>query len=135
MKKIAVTLVALFLSLYTNAQEARQVELSDTLNFMTEYRQFAAFVVSQPSLSKPVADSLIARQDTLMHRYRVLKPQLSAQQVEEYNRLKGRYLRKMLSYRGERFSDGLQATGDTIVKTTNRVGKAVGGFIKGVLDK
>ena len=112
-----------------------QQQVSDTLRFMNDYRKFVSFVVSQPSLSKPVADSLIARQDTLMHQYRVIKPQLNDLQVEEYNRLKGRYTKKLLEYRGDRFTDSLEAAGDSISKTAGRAGKAVGGFFKGLFEQ
>ncbi len=112
-----------------------QQQVSDTLKFMTDYRKFVSFVVSQPSLTKPLADSLIARQDTLMHRYRTLKPKLNDNQVEEYNRLKGRYTNKMLEYRGDRFSDSLEATGDSISKAAGRAGKAIGGFFKGLFEQ
>ena len=111
-----------------------QQHVSDTLNFMNDYRKFVSFVVSQPSLTKPMADSLMARQDTLMHQYRALKPQLNDSQIEEYNRLKGRYTKKLLEYRGDRFTDGLEATGDSISKAAGRAGKAVGGFFKGLFD-
>ena len=111
-----------------------QQQVLDTLRFMNDYRKFVSFVVSQPSLTKSVADSLIARQDTLMHQYRSLKPRLNDSQVEEYNRLKGRYTKKMLEYRGDRFTDGLEATGDSISKAAGRVGKAVGGFFKGLFE-
>ena len=111
-----------------------QQQVSDTLRFMNDYRRFVSFVMSQPSLTKPVADSLIARQDTLMHQYRSLKPRLNDLQVEEYNRLKGRYTKKMLEYRGDRFTDGLEATGDSISKAAGRAGKAVGGFFKGLFE-
>jgi len=112
-----------------------QQQVSDTLKFMNDYRKFVSFVVSQPSLTRPVADSLIARQDTLMHRYRVIKPQLNDLQVEEYNRLKGRYTKKLLEYRGDRFTDSLEAAGDSISKTAGRAGKAVGGFFKGLFEQ
>ena len=112
-----------------------QQQVSDTLRFMNDYRKFVSFVVSQPSLTRPVADSLIARQDTLMHQYRVIKPQLNDLQVEEYNRLKGRYTKKLLEYRGDRFTDSLEAAGDSISKTAGRAGKAVGGFFKGLFEQ
>ena len=112
-----------------------QQQVSDTLRFMNDYRKFVSFVVSQPSLSKPLADSLIARQDTLMHQYRTLKPLLNDLQVEEYNRLKGRYTKKLLEYRGDRFTDSLEAAGDSISKTAGRAGKAVGGFFKGLFEQ
>jgi hypothetical protein len=111
-----------------------QQQVLDTLRFMNDYRKFVSFVVSQPSLTKPVADSLIARQDTLMHQYCSLKPRLNDSQVEEYNRLKGRYTKKLLEYRGDRFTDGLEATGDSISKAAGRAGKAVGGFFKGLFE-
>ena len=111
-----------------------QQHVLDTLNFMNDYRKFVSFVVSKPSLTKPLADSLMARQDTLMHQYRALKPQLNESQIEEYNRLKGRYTKKLLEYRGDRFTDGLEATGDSISKAAGRAGKAVGGFFKGLFD-
>ena len=112
-----------------------QQPVSDTLKFMNDYRKFVSFVVSKPSLSRPLADSLIARQDTLMHQYRVLKPQLNDLQVEEYNRLKGRYTKKLLEYRGDRFTDSLEAAGDSISKTAGRAGKAIGGFFKGLFEQ
>ena len=111
-----------------------QQQVSDTLKFMKDYRQFVSFVESRPSLTKPMADSLIARQDTLMHRYRILKPRLNDSQVEEYNRLKGRYTKKLLEYRGDRFTDSLEATGDSISKAAGRAGKAIGGFFKGLFE-
>ena len=132
MKKISITIIALMTLTVVNAQNTQK---NDTLQFMTAYRQFAAFVEKQPSLTKPVADSLIARQDTLMHLYRKVKPQLSNAQVEEYNNLKGRYTKKLLAYRGDRLGEGLEATGDSIAKATGRVGSAVGGFFKGLFSK
>jgi len=130
MKKVLIIFGMLLLMGKTYAQQ----HVSDTLNFMNDYRKFVSFVVSQPSLTKSMADSLIARQDTLMHQYRALKPQLNDSQVEEYNRLKGRYTKKLLEYRGDRFTDGLEATGDSISKAAGRAGKAVGGFFKGLFD-
>ena len=130
MKKVLIIFCMLLLMGKTYAQQ----HVSDTLNFMNDYRKFVSFVVSQPSLTKPLADSLMARQDTLMHQYRALKPQLNDSQIEEYNRLKGRYTKKLLEYRGDRFTDGLEATGDSISKAAGRAGKAVGGFFKGLFD-
>ena len=130
MKKILTIVSMLMLMGEAYAQQPG----SDTLKFMNDYRKFVSFVVSQPSLTKSMADSLIARQDTLMHQYRALKPQLNDSQVEEYNRLKGRYTKKLLEYRGDRFTDGLEATGDSISKAAGRAGKAVGGFFKGLFD-
>ena len=116
------------------AQKTQQAQ-NDTLQFMTAYRQFAAFVEKQPALTKPVADSLIVRQDSLMRQYRRIKPQLTGKQVEEYNTLKGRFTKKLLQYRGDRLGEGLEATGDSIAKATGRVGSAVGGFFKGLFSK
>ena len=130
MKKVLIIFGMLLLMSKTYAQQ----HVLDTLNFMNDYRKFVSFVVSQPSLTKPMADSLMARQDTLMHQYRALKPQLNDSQIEEYNRLKGRYTKKLLEYRGDRFTDGLEATGDSISKAAGRAGKAVGGFFKGLFD-
>ncbi len=130
MKKV---LIIFCMMLFIGEVHAQQ-QVSDTSRFMNDYRKFVSFVVSQPSLTKPVADSLIARQDTLMHQYRSLKPRLNDSQVEEYNRLKGRYTKKMLEYRGDRFTDGLEATGDSISKAAGRAGKAVGGFFKGLFE-
>ena len=131
MKKILI-----ILSLLTFISKAyAQQQVSDTLKFMNDYRKFVSFVVSQPLLTRPLADSLIARQDTLMHQYRILKPRLNDYQVEEYNRLKGRYTKKMLEYRGDRFSESLEATGDSISKAAGRAGKAVGGFFKGLFEQ
>ena len=130
MKKV---LIIFCMMLFIGEVHAQQ-QVSDTSRFMNDYRKFVSFVVSQPSLTKPVADSLIARQDTLMHQYRSLKPRLNDSQVEEYNRLKGRYTKKLLEYRGDRFTDGLEATGDSISKAAGRAGKAVGGFFKGLFE-
>ena len=130
MKKV---LIIFCMMLFIGEVHAQQ-QVLDTLRFMNDYRKFVSFVVSQPSLTKPVADSLIARQDTLMHQYRSLKPRLNDSQVEEYNRLKGRYTKKLLEYRGDRFTDGLEATGDSISKAAGRAGKAVGGFFKGLFE-
>ena len=129
MKKITITMMALMMLTTARAEK------NDTLQFMNAYRQFAAFVVAQPSLTKPLADSLIARQDTLMFQYRKIKPQLTDGQVEEYNTLKGRYTKKMLEYRGNRLGEGIDATGDSIAKATGRVGSAIGGFFKGLFKK
>jgi hypothetical protein len=129
MKKITITMMALMMLTTARAEK------NDTLQFMNAYRQFAAFVVAQPSLTKPLADSLIARQDTLMFQYRKIKPQLTDGQVEEYNTLKGRYTKKMLEYRGNRLGEGIEATGDSIAKATGRVGSAIGGFFKGLFKK
>ena len=131
MKKILIILSLLTFISKTYAQQ----QVSDTLKFMNDYRKFVSFVISQPSLTRPIADSLIARQDTLMHQYRQIKPQLDDSQVEEYNRLKGRYTKKLLEYRGDRFTDSLEAAGDSISKTAGRVGKAVGGFFKGMFER
>ncbi len=128
-KKTIATLTALFAVMTVSAQQP------DTLRFMNDYRQFVGFVTTKPALTKPVADSLIARQDALRRQYRKVKPMLTNAQVEEYNRLKGRYTKKMLEYRGNRVGDGLSATGDSIAKTTGRVGSAVGGFFKGLFNK
>ncbi len=108
---------------------------NDTLKFMTEYRQFAKYVSSCKTLTKQTADSLMARQDELMHWYRKIKPRLNDNQVEEYNRLKGRYTKKILEYRGNRLEDGIGATGDSIAKAAGRAGKAIGGFFKGIFEK
>ena len=131
MKKVIIMVSMLVFMGETYAQQ----QVSDTLKFMNDYRKFVSFVVSQPLLTRPLADSLIARQDTLMHQYRTLKPQLNDLQVEEYNRLKGRYTKKMLEYRGDRFSESLEATGDSISKAAGRAGKAVGGFFKGLFEQ
>lgn len=131
MKKILIIVTVLMFMGEAYAQQ----QTSDTLKFMNDYRKFVSFVISQPSLKKPLADSLIARQDTLMHQYRTLKPELNDLQVEEYNRLKGRYTKKLLEYRGDRFTDGLEATGDSISKAAGRAGKAVGGFFKGLFEQ
>lgn len=129
MKKSIVTLVALFTVLVANAQQ------SDTLRFMNSYRQFVTYVTAQPTFNKHLADSLIARQDTLVRQYRKVKPLLNNQQVEEYNKLKGRYTKKMIAYRGDRVGEGLEATGDSIASAAERVGSAVGGFFKGLFNK
>ena len=145
MKKITILILALC-ALNVNAQNAQKTQRiqssqqtqnakNDTLQFMTAYRQFAAFVEKQPTFTKSMADSLIVRQDSLMHQYRRIKPQLTGKQVEEYNTLKVRFTKKLLQYRGDRLGEGLEATGDSIAKATGRVGSAVGGFFKGLFSK
>lgn len=121
-------------TMMATAQTATQVSDADTARFMNDYRQFVKYIERTP-LNKQIVDSLAERQGELMQTYRALKPRLSDQQVEEYNRLKGRYSRYILEYRGEKVGEGLQATGDSIVKATGRVGKAVGGFFKGIFEK
>ena len=132
MKKLTLTIIALMMLTSVSAQNTQK---NDTLQFMTAYRQFAAFVEKQPTFTKTMADSLIARQDTLMKQYRQIKPQLTGKQVEEYNNLKGRYTKKLLEYRGDRFTDSLEAAGDSISKTAGRAGKAIGGFFKGLFEQ
>jgi hypothetical protein len=132
MKKIFLTIIAVMALTSANAQKTVK---NDTLQFMTAYRQFAACVEKQRVLTKPMADSLIARQDSLMKQYRKVKPLLTSKQVEEYNTLKGRFTKKLLQYRGDRLGEGLEATGDSIAKATGRVGSAVGGFFKGLFGK
>ncbi|MCR5270781.1 MAG: hypothetical protein K6D91_07165 [Prevotella sp.] len=129
MKKSIITLLALLAVMTASAQQP------DTLRFMNSYRQFVSYATTKPLLTKHVADSLIARQDSLRRQYRKVKPLLTNTQVEEYNRLKGRYTKKMLEYRSNRVGDGLSATGDSIANTAGRVGSAVGGFFKGLFNK
>ena len=83
MKKLTLTIIALMMLTSVSAQNTQK---NDTLQFMTAYRQFAAFVEKQPTFTKTMADSLIARQDTLMKQYRQIKPQLTGKQVEEWAR-------------------------------------------------
>lgn len=144
MKKLSVLMIALMAMTTVSAQNvknqqlaktANKIQQSDTLQFMTAYRQFAAYVASQPALTKTVVDSIKVRQDTLMHQYRKIKPQLTNAQVQEYNTLKGRYTKKLLTYRGNKIGEGLEATGDSIANAAERVGSAVGGFFKGVFKK
>ena len=112
-----------------------QEEKQDTAVFMNGCREFVNYVEGQAPLTKLTADSLIIYQDSIKERYRQIKPQLNDDQVGEYNRLMGRYTKRMLEYRGDRLSDGLQATGDSIAKTANRVGQQIGGFFKGLFNK
>ena len=63
MKKLTLTIIALMMLTSVSAQNTQK---NDTLQFMTAYRQFAAFVEKQPTFTKTMADSLIARQDTLI---------------------------------------------------------------------
>lgn len=116
------------------AVSARGAEQADTTRFMNECRQFDRYVAVTP-FNKQIVDSLCICQDTLIAHYRVIKPQLNDRQVEEYNRIKGRFSRRVVEYRGEKVGDGLQATGDSIAKAAGRAGKAVGGFFKGIFGK
>ena len=112
-----------------------QNEKQDTAIFMNGCREFVKYIESQPTLTKPMADSIIIYQDSIRERYHQIKPQLTDDQVGEYNRLKGRYTKRMLAYRSDRLSDGFQATGDSIAKTANRVSQQIGGFFKGLFEK
>ena len=131
MKRITIAVMALMSLTTAQAQEERQ----DTAIFMNGCREFVKYVEELPALTKSEADSIINYQDSIVERYRQIKPQLNDDQVGEYNRLKGRYTKRMLAYRGDRLSDGLQATGDSIAKTANRVGQQIGGFFKGLFNK
>ena len=131
MKRITIAVMALMSLTTAQAQE----EKKDTAVFMNGCREFVNYVEGQAPLTKLTADSLIIYQDSIKERYRQIKPQLNDDQVGEYNRLMGRYTKRMLEYRGDRLSDGLQATGDSIAKTANRVGQQIGGFFKGLFNK
>ena len=101
---------------------------------MKEIREFGRFS-DTAFLNKKVVDSLAMRQDTLIAHYRSIKPSLSDNQVEEYNRIRGRYTKRIIEYRGERVGEGLQVTGDSIAAAAGRVGKSVGGFFKGLFER
>lgn len=131
MKKIVLCLFAVAIAATANAQTT---EKADTARFMKECRQFDQYVAKTP-FTKQVVDSLAVCQDTLIAHYRAVKPRLNDKQVEEYNRIKGRYARRVIEYRGEKVGVGLQATGDSIAKAAGRVGKSVGGFFKGVFGQ
>ena len=124
------TLITLFLTigmtLGTQAQEA------DTLKFMNSYRSFVNYVDSLPQLNKHQIDSLAARQEVLRDIYHQFKPKLTDAQVGEYNRLKGRYTKRMMAYYGDRVAEGAQLSADSISKAAGRAGKAIGGFFNGL---
>ena len=130
MKKIVFVCFALIAFSAVDAQTVKR----DTTQFMKEIREFGRFS-DTAFLNKKVVDSLASRQDTLFAHYRAIKPRLSDNQVEEYNRIRGRYTKRILEYRGERVGDGLQATGDSIASAAGRVGKSVGGFFKGLFER
>ena len=130
MKKIVFVCFALIAFSAVDAQTVKR----DTTQFMKEIREFGRFS-DTAFLNKKVVDSLASRQDTLIAHYRAIKPRLSDNQVEEYNRIRGRYTKRILEYRGERVGDGLQATGDSIASAAGRVGKSVGGFFKGLFER
>ena len=131
MKKIVVMMLAVAAMTTANAQTK---EKTDTAQFMRECRQFNLYVTNTP-VNKAMIDSLAICQDTLTAHYRAVKPRLTDKQVEEYNRAKGRYARCVLEYRGEKVGEGLQATGDSIAKAAGRVGKAIGGYFKGIFGR
>ena len=58
---------------------------------------------------------------------------VSAQNTQKSDTLQ--FTKKLLSYRGDRLGEGIEATGDSIAKATGRVGSAVGGFFKGLFKK
>ena len=131
MKKIVVMMLAVAAMTTANAQTK---EKTDTAQSMRECRQFNLYVTNTP-VNKAMIDSLAICQDTLTAHYRAVKPRLTDKQVEEYNRAKGRYARCVLEYRGEKVGEGLQATGDSIAKAAGRVGKAIGGYFKGIFGR
>jgi hypothetical protein len=130
MKKIVIICLAL---LAVGSIEAQTVK-TDTTQFMKECREFGRFV-EVAFLNKKVVDSLALRQDTIIAHYRAIKPRLTDKQVEEYNRIKGRYTKRIIEYRGDCIGDGLQVTGDSIASAAGRVGKSIGGFFKGLFGK
>ena len=109
-----------------------QAQKSDTLQFMNSYRSFVSFVESQPQLNRHMVDSLSARQEELRTIYHQVKPQLNNAQVEEYNRLKGRFTKRMMAYHGDKIAEGVQLSADSIAKAASRAGKAIGGFFNGL---
>ncbi len=125
----------LTLSLLAGIAIGAKAQQGDTLKFMNDCREIMAYLEAQPQMTKQQVDSLGDRLDTLRVRYHQVKPQLNNAQVEEYNTMKGRYTKKVLAYRGDRISDGLQNTGDSIAKAASRVGKSVGGFFKGLFNE
>ena len=131
MRQIFILWLSLFSFLTIQAQE----EVPDTAEFMNDCREFIQYLEYQTSLDKDKVDMIINYNSELKARYHEIKPWLNDDQVDEYHHLKGRYTKKLLSYRGERIGDGLQATGDTIVKTAKRTGKHVGSFFKGLFEK
>lgn len=129
MKKTLMTLfLALGMTLGAQAQKA------DTLQFMNSYRSFVGYVESQPQLNKSQIDSLAARQDSLRTIYHQVKPKLNNAQVGEYNRLKGRYTKRMMAHYGDRIAEGAQVSADSISKAASRAGKAIGGFFNGLFS-
>jgi hypothetical protein len=132
MRKI-VLCFSFFAAISMEAQTAQAVQ-TDTLQFMRDIRAFGCFADSAV-LNKKIVDSLAIRQDTLIAHYRAIKPALTDKQVEEYNRIRGRYTRRIIEYRGDRVGEGLQVTGDSIAAKAGRVGKSIGGFFKGMFEK
>ena len=127
MRKIMMTLfLTLGMTLGVQAQK------SDTLQFMNSYRSFVSVVESQPQLNRHMVDSLSARQEELRTIYHQVKPQLNNAQVEEYNRLKGRFTKRMMAYHGDKIAEGVQLSADSIAKAASRAGKAIGGFFNGL---
>ena len=127
MRKIMMTLfLTLGMTLGVQAQK------SDTLQFMNSYRSLVSFVESQPQLNRHMVDSLSARQEELRTIYHQVKPQLNNAQVEEYNRLKGRFTKRMMAYHGDKIAEGVQLSADSIAKAASRAGKAIGGFFNGL---
>lgn len=124
------TLITLFLTIGMTL--GAQAQEADTLKFMNSYRSFVNYVESQPQLNKTQIDSLKARQEELRTIYHQVKPQLNNAQVGEYNRLKGRYAKRMMAYYGDRVAEGAQLSADSISKAANRAGKAIGGFFNGL---
>lgn len=112
-----------------------QQQVADTARFMNAYRAFVDSVEHTKMIDKRIGDSLAVRYDSMVVRYRQVKPQLSDLQVQEYNTLKGRYLKRMLRYRQNRFTDDLEIAGDSIVNKAGRTGKAVKGFFEGLFGK
>ena len=131
MKKILVMMFVLAALTTANAQTSVK---NDTAQFMHECRQFSLFVMNTP-VDKAMLDSFAICQDTLVAHYRAIKPLLTDKQVEEYNRVKGRYARRVIEYKGEKVGEGLKATGDSIAKAAGRVGNSIGGYFKGIFGR
>ena len=130
MKKIV---FVCFLLLAVGGAKAQTVK-TDTTRFLKEVREFGMYA-DKAVLNKRIVDSLASRHDTLIAHYRAIKPLLSDAQVEEYNRIRGRYTKRIIQYRGDRVGEGLQVTGDSIAAAAGRVGKSVGGFFKGLFER
>lgn len=111
--------------------------------YLEQYKDFVVNVESHESITHSEYHSLDSVYTSLTSKYKLYKKGMTASQVGEYNELKNRYRRRIIKYRGQRFSNGVEETGDSVgsgmesaVNSAGngirKTGATVGGFFKGM---